>query len=160
MGKPSPPRQGYLLANLVKSPASSDTILLSLWLKGCEQPNNSTAVSSPCTQRQILNHQKLSCGSLSNELKRTTRATRCSISTPFQCGEHETCRQINQSNDGECVCLRDYARHNTTGMCVLVPPEDATTIGSDDMNSTTTEAPAPNKDRKLASSFYSLKVYP
>jgi len=143
----APTRQGYLKASLTKGP-NLNTVLFSLWLKGCQQPQTGTV---SCTLvKQIINNQELACGSATevNSIKRIARkSSNCSIFKHFECGENETCKQIDYTNDGECVCLPDFVRQDTNGPCIQSHNDTiAPTVDTKDptSNTNTTEGPPTN----------------
>ncbi|XP_057371033.1 uncharacterized protein LOC130692000 [Daphnia carinata] len=116
-------RQGYLKVSLKKSTERDSFVLLGLTLKGCENIQENQGIDYSCTQKQIINNQQLACGKgkLNNQQKF------CSLFRPFECGEKETCSQIDKSNHGECQCFKGYAR-DEDGTCskIITHPQVST----------------------------------
>ncbi|EFX74458.1 hypothetical protein DAPPUDRAFT_108918, partial [Daphnia pulex] len=124
-------RQGYLKVNLKKSSSSSNSVVLSLILMGCENiPENEKIVGSSCTQKQIINNLQLECGK--GKLRQHQNKI-CSLHRPFECGEKETCSQVGQSDEGECRCITGFTRDDS-GICSTVknpPGLEVSTLSSE-----------------------------
>lgn len=94
-------------------------------LKGCENSPKDEKTDSLCTQKQIINNQQLVCGT-----KRFLDKKKCTIYRPFECAEgKETCLQIGQSNEGECVCLEGLTR-DSNNICSVKEPSVSPTAST------------------------------
>lgn len=137
-------RQGYLNVGLQKLP-SSNALILSMTIKGCEHgPDNSTGINS-CVQKQIIHNEQLFCG----KQKYKQEPKHCSLSQPFECGRNETClQQPDQSNQGQCVCLEGF-EYNSNGLCSAVVEKTLAPTASSFLNNGTTVTPVLAKDSNI-----------
>ena len=129
----------------VKKSSTSNSLVLSLMLKGCEpgrSERSTQQTGDSCTLKQILRNQELSCQAVPKQ---------CSISMPFQCAETETCSQTADET-GECLCRPGMIRQSN-GTCSLDTTTSTTTLSPDlttpIINSTTETPDVVKKDCML-----------
>ena len=116
------PLQGYLLVSLTR--VKSNSLSLGLTLKGCDQHTSGNVVNCPVI-KPLLNDQLISFQTSSKEdLLYTSQRRSCIISSPYNCTENETCRQIGTTSLGECVCLPEMSLSD--GVCSQALEEGST----------------------------------
>ncbi|KAI9564344.1 hypothetical protein GHT06_008082 [Daphnia sinensis] len=118
-------RQGYLKVSLKKSSERDSFVLLSLTLKGCENIKENQGIDKSCTEKQIINNQQLACG----KRKSNNQQKLCSLFRPFECSGKETCSQIDKSENGECQCVKGYAR-DEDGTCSKIKAQPQVSTAS------------------------------
>lgn len=113
------PKQGFVQTSVKKS-NNSNSIIFSLLIKSCELPLYGAHLNNQprCTEKQTITEQELSC----EFLGKGDRQSLCTITRLFECQPTETCRQIGQTNKGECVC-NDGLTRKGDGTC-SVPVDD------------------------------------
>lgn len=111
---------------------SSNSVTLSMLLKGCENSTENEKADSLCIQKQIVNNQQLVCGT-----QKFLDRKKCTIYRPFECAErNETCVQIGQSNEGECNCLEGLSR-DANNVCSEKEPSVSSTASASIADNTT-----------------------
>lgn len=125
--KESRSRQRYIQTS-IKKLTSSNSILLSFTVKNCEVLSGGARLDSQsCSEHEIGSVQGLSC----EFLEKRQQDSLCSISKLFECQPTETCMQIGQTSQGECV--------STSG---LETGKDGAISLSDSGNSSSTPVPS------------------